>query len=901
MLRERTLALLTVACALVPATRPAAAADDAASADGERPASVLLDGPPRPVERPAAAAADGGTADFATVNVEPEGDMPRDIAFTTDGSAAVVVHRDTDAIAFFDVATQTVTDSVGVGDFPVSLAVTDDHVVVANVFDDSVSVVDVDTRALVATVPVTGSQPYAVAVSDDGTRAVVGVINDGVASSFSVIDLVSFAETHTFASAPQGVIGFFFGLENGIFGNLYTKFALSGDGTRLVQPDRGGDQVVIHDVDTGAVLAGLPVAAGPTSVDLSDDDLVAVVGHEGGGSDVISEIDVAGLVVTGSFAVANPLQGQIVRITPSKSHAIAAISNNVIFVDLATGATTATLATGVVGDIEISFDGQYAFVSNFSSRVVDVASQTIVASLPLAPTAEAAASPVEHRVVGVNNRFAEDLHLYSTDGAASVVEGVTISGEAPEADAPRTIGIPADGLRALVANNTSRTATVLDVATGGVVATLPTGERCLGVAVTADGAHGVVCNGDEDTVTIVDLAAAAVVADLPVATRPAEVAVSPDGTRAYVTTVAGLDRLHYLSLAGAASTVTGSLVSGQMGSALGYTYTALSGLAASPAGDVVAVCVSFDDELLIADGASPTELARVPTGDFPIRVAFLPDGSRAYVANAFGDSVTVVDVDGAASTAIATVPGIEFPLVMEAGPSGDFVYVGNTDGGAPRLFVVDTTTHAVVADVALPSSARASHLSALDGRLFLACVDGELATVSVAGAASTLLDTTELAGSPSDLAFSETLQTAVCCEPGALDGVDLADGNLPLWSQGGGALAGLLGEPVLVGAGTLVAGTTATFTLANARPSSTFAMIVGLGEGNVPFKGGTLVPTPNLIVAGFPTSASGSAILATVWPAGVPLATTLVFQAWVTDPAGPAGFAASQSVTALTP
>ena len=55
----------------------------------------------------------------------------------------------------------------------------------------------------------------------------------------------------------------------------------------------------------------------------------------------------------------------------AQTHAIAAISNNVIFVNLRTGVTTATLNTGVVGDIELSFDGQYAFVSNFNARIID--------------------------------------------------------------------------------------------------------------------------------------------------------------------------------------------------------------------------------------------------------------------------------------------------------------------------------------------------------------------------------------------------------------------------------------------------------------------------------------------------------------------------------------------------
>ena len=178
---------------------------------------------------------------------------------------------------------------------------------------------------------------------------------------------------------------------------------------------------------------------------------------------------------------------------------------------------------------------------------------------------------------------------------------------------------------------------------------------------TPDGTHAVVANTESHTVSIIDLSTDTVVATLPVSSRPAEILISPDSQTAYVTTVAGTDRLHFIQLAGVASSILGSLVTGQMGSAFGYTYSETSEIALSADGSVLAVAVSFDDELLLIDTATRTEMARValPASSFPMKADFSPDGSTVYVINA-------VDVDGRASQVGGGVGG------QEAGQVGEF-------------------------------------------------------------------------------------------------------------------------------------------------------------------------------------------------------------------------------------
>ena len=793
----------TLALAFALQTAPALSIESTSS-EGALAPQVFLESATRPVARalPSAAAnavgpqAYAATTSFLSVNQDPEHDMPRDVAFRANGSEAVIVGRDTDTVSFFDVASLTIAHTVSVGDFPVHVAVTpDDHyALVPNVFGNSLSVIDLATHSLAATVALTGDQPYRVAVTSDSLFAVVGVIEDGTNSRASVVDLTSMSEVRSFATTPQGVFGGFATPEPGIFGNLFTQFDLSADDRTLVLPDRFNSQVALFDITNGAQIALLPTATFPTGVDVSLDGTLAVVEHEDGGG-TISKLDLVAPAVTGSFATGNTMYGGHVVVTHDKAFAIASMLNEVQFVDLASGATSAVVGTGTVGDIELSFDGQFAIVSNFNTRVISVATQSVVKVMTYASCYDGAASPVEQRFVALNNRFREDIHLYDTNGAAGFFEGAALSGELEEGDAPRSLAISADGQTALVVNNTSSNVAIVDVATGSVRAYVPTGLRSLGAAISPDGTTAVVANAGSDSATVIDLTTDTAVAQLPVPQVPAEVVISPDGTTAYVTSLAGTDRLHIIDLAGAASSVSSSLITGQMGS-IGYTYSVFSGLSISPDGATVALCISFDDQVMLVDTASGTEIARLAVGDFPIRARFSPDSSRLYVTHSFGDSVVAIDVNGAASSVAGSVGGIDFPLQVDVDAAGAFCYVGSFNFSTPSLRVIDTSSLLQVASVALSGPPRSSAWSGAE--LLVTSSDGGLQRVDAAGAASAVVESLPLTGSPSDMVFSAASGRAFCAQPGAQDGLDVIDFG-SLTSSYCSSLPNSSGAPALIG------------------------------------------------------------------------------------------------------
>jgi hypothetical protein len=122
------------------------------------------------------------------------------------------------------------------------------------------------------------------------------------------------------------------------------------------------------------------------------------------------------------------------------------------------------------------------------------------------------------------------------------------------------------------------------------------------------------------------------------------------------------------------------------------------------------------------------------------------------------------------------------------------------------------------------------------------------------------------------------------------------------WAVLGGALKGTGNlAPWLSAWGVLAPGSAGELSLLDAAPNAPATLVVGLGELAVPFKGGTMMPVP-LVLLPLATDAAGEVQLPWAsWPAGVPSGTQFLVQVWVTDSGGPKGYAASQALKATTP
>jgi len=164
------------------------------------------------------------------------------------------------------------------------------------------------------------------------------------------------------------------------------------------------------------------------------------------------------------------------------------------------------------------------------------------------------------------------------------------------------------------------------------------------------------------------------------------------------------------------------------------------------------------------------------------------------------------------------------------------------------------------------------------------------------------LEAAYVAGGTSDTLFPVTPGAFDTLMSGPNDAYVLKFSLASPWSNLGHGLAGIEGMvPQLLGFGMLQAGTSGSISLTHAVPFAPAFLIAGLVPLDAPFKGGTMVPTPQLVLP-LATNASGGLSLSwSHWPAALPSGTELLFQDWIVDPAGPAGFAASNGLSATVP
>ncbi len=584
-------------------------------------------------------------------------------------------------------------------------------------------------------------------------------------------------EVRSFASGRQGTLGTSFGYAT--WENVYTQFAVSPDNI-IVLPDRWNSQVCLYDVATGTELATLSTADTPAAVDISADGTIAVVSHFAA-SGTVTKIDLTTQTVAAEFSSIPNLYTYSVRVSHDNAYALVGVSSNVLFVDLETGDITASVHTGTVMDLEISYDGAYAFVTGVSCSVIDIASQSLVATPALTWCYEAAVSPVDYCAVALNNRNAEDVQFYNIDGASSYMEGVVPSGSAPEGDGPGFLALADDGTTLVVGNATSGNVSILDMVSQSVLSYIDTGTSVTGLAVTSDGSCAVVLDGYLGTATVVDLAGGAAVATLPVTEYPYRVLISPDDQTAYVATGEGTDTIYFIDLNGASSSVVDTLQPGNIGQ-----------MTLTSDGSTLGIYDYYGREFILVDTATHAVTARVAlsAGSYNDEVVFSPDGSTAYVTDYYDDTVYVVHVDGASSSLAATLTGIGQPKSIVVDAQGEFAYVGGTYGTSnyPAVYVIHTATNSIVRTMVLDDSSMYSqeiYLSGDNSILYATArydaIGGNSRTIRqalyrirAAGAGSALIDATDLSEDPFDFVFSETLKTAAVAQP-YVDGVELVD------------------------------------------------------------------------------------------------------------------------------
>ncbi|HEY8336622.1 MAG TPA: autotransporter domain-containing protein [Tardiphaga sp.] len=140
----------------------------------------------------------------------------------------------------------------------------------------------------------------------------------------------------------------------------------------------------------------------------------------------------------------------------------------------------------------------------------------------------------------------------------------------------------------------------------------------------------------------------------------------------------------------------------------------------------------------------------ITTGNYPGGSVFSADGRLAYLTNAGGNSISVIDV--VARTVVATIAVGLRPYGVTLSPDGQFLYVTNYNSGT--VSVIATATNTIVGSpITLASGALGIAASHDGGTLYVS--NQSAGTVSIIDVATrTVVGTVAVGNSPSDVVVS---------------------------------------------------------------------------------------------------------------------------------------------------
>ena len=269
-----------------------------------------------------AATGTGNIASFTAINTSNSPVVATVTVSPSFQAAAYLANESSTTVSVININTNAVIATIPVGSSPFGVSVSPDgkYVYVGNTGSNSISVISTATNTVIATIPV-GSQPFGVLVSTDGSKVYVANYSAGSVS------VISTATYKVIATISTGI---------GAYG-----IAASPDGSKIYVANQGSATVSVINTATNKVLVNVPVGINPIGLSVNPDG--------------------------GSVYVAN------------------SFSNNVSVINTSTNKVIATIGVGKGPvSIIISKNGEYAYVVNQESgsvSVVNTATNTIISTI----------------------------------------------------------------------------------------------------------------------------------------------------------------------------------------------------------------------------------------------------------------------------------------------------------------------------------------------------------------------------------------------------------------------------------------------------------------------------------------------------------------------------------------
>lgn len=232
----------------------------------------------------------------------------------------------------------------------------------------------------------------------------------------------------------------------------------------------------------------------------------------------------------------------------------------------------------------------------------------------------------------------------------------------------------------------------IDLATGTVAATIPTGSETTDVVLNPADTEAFAASSVAGTVSVIDTSTNTVIDTISLGANPYGLAINPTGTTLYVSYINGLTNGNGSGGIAVIDTTTDTLTSTIP------LPSGPAGIALSPDGTTLyAAGGGTDFDITVIDVSTGTVTASIPTGtaEPPFSVAISPDGSTVYAENYNAGGGTVLVISAATDTVITTIPSIGWSGQIAADPNGSLVYVPR--GG--DVSVVDTATDGVTGNI----------------------------------------------------------------------------------------------------------------------------------------------------------------------------------------------------------
>lgn len=337
-------------------------------------------------------------------------------------------------------------------------------------------------------------------------------------------------------------------MSNRVYSLILTAGLLAGslEAATLVVANKAEATVSLVDVQSGKVMAALPVGTGPHEVAISPDGRLALIANYGaqqpGSSLTLIDIPSAKVLKTIELGEYKRPHG-ITFLGQDRALVTSEASKNLIEVDIAAGKVTRAVPTGqeVSHMVAVAPDGSRAFIANIGSgsmTAVDLKAGKKLSDVQTGAGAEGIAITPDGKQVWVTNREADTVTVLD----ASTLK-VVKSFEA--ASFPIRAEATPDGKRVLVSLAKSGDLAVFSTAgpalesrikleaaaasdqEGRLMPGFGNSSVPIGIEIAPDGKRAYVAHANADQISVIDLAAGKKVGSLTAGKEPDGMGMSP--------------------------------------------------------------------------------------------------------------------------------------------------------------------------------------------------------------------------------------------------------------------------------------------------------------------------------------------------------------------------------------